>query len=154
MLNKAILMGRLTRDPELRHTQNNTSVVSFTLAVDRGFRSRNQNSDQPTADFIDIVAWQSTAEFVSKWFRKGMQVAVCGRIQTRQWKDRDGNNRTAFEVVAEEVTFADTKRAGDYQTGGNFPAASQESADAPSEARDDGNGFTEIAGGAEDELPF
>lgn len=149
MLNKAILMGRLTRDPELRHTQNNTPVVSFTLAVDRGYRRNTQNPDQPTADFIDIVAWQSTAEFVCKWFRKGMQVAVAGRIQTRRYKDRDGNDRNAVEVVADEVHFADTKRADDYQQGGNAfaaPAAAQPAAPAA-------NDFAEIAGG-EEELPF
>jgi len=152
MLNKAILMGRLTRDPELRHTQNNTPVVSFTLAVDRGYRSRsNQAGDQPTADFIDIVAWQATAEFVCKWFRKGMQVAVAGRIQPRRYQDRDGRDRTAVEVVADEVHFADTKRSDDYQ-GGGAPAPQyaprREAAPAPSV-----NDFTEITG-AEDELPF
>lgn len=152
MLNKAILMGRLTRDPELRHTQNNTPVVSFTLAVDRGFRSRsNQNSDQPTADFIDIVAWQSTAEFVCKWFRKGMQVAVCGRIQTRKYRDRDDRDRTAVEVVADEVHFADTKRSEDYPSGGIPSRADMPRAAAPAS---NANDFTEITGDAEDELPF
>ena len=109
MLNKAILMGRLTRDPELRHTQSNIPVASFTLAVDRGY-SRNNDSGQQTTDFINIVAWRNTAEFVSKWFRKGQLVAVTGRIQVRTWKDRDGNNRNSFEVVADECFFAESRR--------------------------------------------
>lgn len=109
MLNKAILMGRLTRDPELRHTQSNIPVASFTLAVDRGY-SRNNDSGQQTTDFINIVAWRNTAEFVSKWFHKGQLVAVSGRIQMRNWKDRDDNNRTSFEIVADECFFAESKR--------------------------------------------
>ena len=84
MLNKAILMGRLTADPELRHTQNNTPVTSFTLAVNRSYGKNEQT------DFIDVVAWQRTAEFVSQWFHKGMLVAVAGRIQTRTWEDKTG----------------------------------------------------------------
>lgn len=107
MLNKSILMGRLTRDPELRYTQSNVPVVSFTLAVDRVYKKDN---DAVNCDFIDIVAWRGTAEFVSKWFRKGQLVAVSGRIQTKNWKDKDGNNRTAVEVVADEVFFAESKK--------------------------------------------
>lgn len=108
MLNKVVLMGRLTKAPELRHTQNDIPVVSFTLAVDRGF-SKNKEVQQ-TTDFINIVAWRGTAEFVSKWFSKGQLVAVSGRIQSRTYKDRDGNNRAAVEVVADEVFFAENKR--------------------------------------------
>ena len=104
MLNKVILMGRLTADPELRHTQSNIPVTSFTLAVERTFGQDKQT------DFLDIVAWRNTAEFVSKWFRKGMLVAVSGRIQTRSWEDAQGNKRKAVEVVADEVFFAQTKR--------------------------------------------
>lgn len=111
MLNKAILMGRLTRDPELRYTQSNIPVSSFTLAVDRGY-SRNNDSGQQNTDFINIVAWRNTAEFVSKWFRKGQLVAVSGRIQVRNWQDRDGNNRTTTEIVADECFFAESKRDG------------------------------------------
>lgn len=106
MLNKAILMGRLTADPELQQTPGGTAVTSFTLAVNRSY---SKNSEQQT-DFIDIVAWRSTAEFVAKWFRKGMQVAVSGRLQTRNWEDRQGNRRKAVEVVADEVYFAEAKR--------------------------------------------
>lgn len=106
MLNKTILMGRLTADPELRKTQNGTSVTSFTLAVNRYAKQ----GEQQQADFIDIVAWSATADFVCKWFRKGMQVAVAGRLQTRMWEDKQGNKRKAVEVVAEEVHFAEPKR--------------------------------------------
>ena len=105
MLNKTILMGRLTRDPELRHTQSNIPVATFTLAVDRGY-----TTDNPQADFINIVAWRGTAEFVSKWFKKGQLVAISGRIQSRNYTDKNGNNRTAVEVVADECFFAEGKK--------------------------------------------
>ena len=108
MLNHIVLMGRLTRDPELRRTQSSIPVVSFTLAVDRDFSSRDGGERQ--TDFIDIVAWRSTAEFAAKWFTKGMQVAVSGKIQTRTWEDKQGNKRKSVEVVADEVFFADSKR--------------------------------------------
>lgn len=156
MVNKVVLMGRLTRDPELRHTQNNTPVTTFTLAVDRGGR-RSSDPNQQTADFIDIVAWQATAEFVSKWFRKGQLVAVCGRIQTRKWTDNEGKNRTATEVIAEEVHFAEPKRDNYGSNGGYAQDGNRSSGYAPSDNREapasGGNGFTEIAGD-EDELPF
>ena len=103
MLNKVILMGRLTSDPELRHTQSNTPVTSFTLAVDRSYKDKQ-------TDFIDVVAWRSTAEFAFKYFRKGQLVAVVGSIQTRTWEDKQGNKRKAVEVVADEVHFAEAKR--------------------------------------------
>ena len=95
MLNKAILMGRLTRDPELHHTQSNTAVCSFTLAIDR---DRKSPSGERQTDFIDCVAWGKQAEFVAQWFTKGMMAIVIGRIQSRQWQDQHGNNRTAIEV--------------------------------------------------------
>ena len=105
MLNKAILMGRLTADPEMRSTPNGKKVCSFTLAVNR------PGKDAGT-DFIDIVAWEKTAEFVCKYFTKGQQMAVAGRIQTRSWEDNGGNKRKAVEVVAEEVHFAEGKKDG------------------------------------------
>ncbi|MBQ2742311.1 MAG: single-stranded DNA-binding protein [Oscillospiraceae bacterium] len=108
MLNKVILMGRLVREPELRHTQEGVPVVSFALAVDRGFRRDEQN-----ADFINIVAWRGTAEFVSKWLSKGQLVAVSGRLQVRTYKDRDGNNKDTVEVVVDEVFFGEGKRGGE-----------------------------------------
>ena len=115
MLNKAILMGRLTADPELRHTQNNIPVTSFTLAVDRTFGQDKQT------DFLDIVAWRNTAEFVSKWFRKGMLVAVSGRIQTRTWEDKQGNKRKSVEVVADEAFFAESKKDSTPRSGSDAP---------------------------------
>ena len=105
MLNKAILMGRLTADPALRHTQSNRPVTSFALAVDRSYGKEQQ------ADFIDIVAWNKTAEFVCQYFRKGLLVAVEGRLQTRLWEDKQGNQRKSVEVVADRVHFAEPKRA-------------------------------------------
>ena len=113
MLNKIIIMGRLTRDPELRRTPSGTAVTSFTLAVDRDFKSQ---SGEKETDFIDVVAWRGTAEFVSKYFTKGRMAIVEGRLQIRDWTDRDGGKRRSAEVVAENVRFGESKRAsgGDY----------------------------------------
>ena len=108
MLNRIILMGRLTRDPELRHTQSGTAVASFSLAVDRDFKDRN--SGERATDFIDVVAWRQTGEFVSRYFTKGRMAVVEGRLQMRDWTDKDGNKRRSAEVVAENVYFGDSKR--------------------------------------------
>ena len=102
MLNTAILMGRLTSDPELRYTPNNTAVTSFTLAVERSYVKSGTDRQ---VDFIDVVVWRQTAEFVCKYFHKGQLAAVQGSIQTRSYTDKDGNKRKAFEVVAESVHF-------------------------------------------------
>mgnify|MGYP000107918548 FL=1 len=107
MLNKVIIMGRLTRDPELRRTQGGTAVTSFTVAVDRDFKSQ---SGEKETDFIDVVAWRNTGEFAAKYLAKGRMAAVEGRIQARDWQDKDGNRRKAVEVVADNVYFADSKR--------------------------------------------
>lgn len=96
-------MGRLTRDPELRRTQNGTAVTSFSVAVDRDFKSRE--SGEKATDFIDVVAWRQTAEFVCQYFTKGLQPVVEGRLQIRDWKDKDGNNRRSAEVVARQHLF-------------------------------------------------
>lgn len=107
MLNVVALLGRFTKDPELKYTQNNIPVTSFTLAVDR----RYSGSDgEKQTDFINCVAWRQTAEFVSKWFRKGQLAAVDGSIQTRKYQDRDGYNRTAVEVVVDNIHFAESRR--------------------------------------------
>lgn len=108
MLNVSVLMGRLVADPELRHTPNNIPVTSFTLAVDRSYVK--SGADRQT-DFIDIVAWRNTAEFISRYFRKGQMMVVQGSIQTRTYQDKDGNKRKAFEIVADNVNFADSKRS-------------------------------------------
>ena len=108
-------MGRLTRDTELRRTASSTAVAGFTLAVDRDFKAQN---GEKSTDVIDVVAWRNTAEFVAKYFTKGRMAVVEGRLQIRDWKDKDGNNRRSAEVVAENVYFGDSKRdgapAGDY----------------------------------------
>ena len=108
MLNKIIIMGRFTRDPELRRTGSGTAVTSFSLACDRDFKSQ---SGEKETDFIDVVAWKSTAEFVSKYFSKGRMAVVEGRLQIRDWTDKAGNKRTTAEVVADNVYFADSKRS-------------------------------------------
>ena len=108
MLNKIFVMGRLTRDPELRRTNNGTAVASFALAVDRDFKNADGTKD---TDFIDIVAWRGTAEFASKYFTKGRMAVVEGRLQIRDWTDKAGSKRTTAEVVAENVYFADSKRS-------------------------------------------
>ena len=109
-MNKVILMGRLTRDPEVRYTQtNNTLVSSFSIAVNRRF---NRPGEERQADFINVVAWSKLGEFCSKYFKKGQQVGVIGRIQTRNWEDEQGQKRYVTEVVAEEAYFADSKRDG------------------------------------------
>jgi single-strand DNA-binding protein len=106
-MNKVELIGRLTKDPEIRYTQtNNTMVASFTLAVNRRFAKEGEQQ----ADFINCIAWSKTAEFVNKYFNKGQQVAIVGRIQTRNWEDDNGQKRYATEVIAEEVYFADSKK--------------------------------------------
>ena len=117
MLNKIVLMGRLTRDPELRRTGSGIAVASFSLAVDRDFGSSANNGEKET-DFIDIVAWRHTAEFVSKYFTKGRMAVVAGRLQIRPWTDKEGNKRRSAEIVAESVYFGDSKRDGNGQQSG------------------------------------
>lgn len=114
MLNEGILMGRLTRDPELRHTQSGTAVCSFTLAIDR---DRKDANGEKQTDFIDCVAWNKQAEFVAQWFSKGMMAIVVGRIQSRKWQDQNGNNRTAIELNCEEVSFGETKKNREQSSG-------------------------------------
>ena len=150
MLNKIILMGRLTRDPELRRTQSGTAVTSFSLAVDRDFKSQ---AGEKETDFIDVVAWRNTAEFVSKYFTKGRMAVVEGRLQIRDWTDRDGGKRRSAEVIAENVYFGDSKREGgsDYSSAPAYsaPYSGYAAPAAPGGHSD----FAEI--GEEDgELPF
>ena len=120
MLNKIFIMGRLTRDPELRRTQSGTPVTSFSLAVDRDFKSQ---SGEKETDFIDVVAWRSTAEFVAKYFTKGRMAVVEGRLQMREGTDKDGNKRRSAEVVADNLYSGDARRdnggEGGSYTGGN-----------------------------------
>ena len=116
MLNHIVLMGRLTRDPELRYTQSQMPVASFSLACERDFGGRDGSERQ--TDFIDIVAWRQTAEFVSKYFTKGSMAVVSGRLQIRDWTDREGNKRRSAEVVAENVDFGESKRSREENSGG------------------------------------
>ena len=119
MLNRIIIMGRLARDPELRRTQNGTPVASFRLAVDRDFYDKA--TGERSTDWIDVVAWRATAEFVSRFFTKGRMAVVEGRLQMRDWTDKDGNKRVAAEVVAENVYFGDSKRDGEAPAyGGSY----------------------------------
>lgn len=119
MLNKVFIMGRMVRDPELRHTQSGTAVASFTLAVERDFKDKT--TGERTTDFIDCVAWRSTAEFVSRFFAKGRMAVVVGSLQIRAWEDKEGNKRRTAEVIAESVYFGDSKR--DAESGGYAPPA-------------------------------
>ena len=120
MLNHIVLMGRLTRDPELRRTGSGVAVASFTLAVDRDYAA--QGAEKET-DFVDIVAWRNTAEFVSKYFAKGRMAVVTGRLQIRNWQDKEGNKRRSAEVVADNVYFGESKRGSEgtsnYSSYGN-----------------------------------
>lgn len=135
-LNRVCIMGRLTRDPELRRTQSGTAVTSFTIAVDDDFKDKQ--TGEKKAHFIDVVAWRQTAEFVCQYFSKGRMAVVDGRLQTRSWEDNDGNKRKSVDVVADSVYFGDSKRSE-----GNDTAAAQNTAYAPAsgliEAEDDGD---------------
>lgn len=132
MLNHINLIGRLTRDPELRHTASGVAAASFTLAVERDFK--RDNGDRET-DFIDIVAWQNTAEFVSKYFTKGRMAVVSGRLQIRSWTDKEGSKRRSAEVVADNIYFGDSKK------------------DSAAPAEPPGDAFAELSGN-ESGLPF
>lgn len=139
MLNRITVMGRLTRDPELRTTPTGTPVTNFTIACDRDFVS---NNGQKETDFFDVVAWRQTAEFVSKCFAKGRMAVVEGRMQIRKWKGKDGNNRRVAEIVAENVYFGDSKK----DDGGSFGLTY---------AEQPVGGFSEIADSDDgDDLPF
>lgn len=115
MLNHIVIMGRLVRDPELRRTGSGIAVASFTVAVERDFSGKDSGGQKET-DFIDCVAWRQTGEFVSKYFTKGRMIAVSGRLQIRNWNDKDGSKRKSAEVVADNCYFADTKK--DTESGG------------------------------------
>ena len=143
-MNVICIMGRLTADPELRHTASQVPVTSFTLAVDRAFQ---QKGSERQADFIPVVAWRNTAEFICRYFRKGQKIALKGELQTRRYTDKEGNKRTAYEVVADQVYFVESKAAK--------PSAdvSAPGYDGPPAFSNAGAGdFEEITG--DDELPF
>lgn len=140
MLNTITIMGRLVRDPELRRTQSGTAVCSFTVAVDRDFQSKDGGERQ--TDFIDVVAWRQTGEFVSKYFTKGRMIVVSGSLQSRKWQDRNGQNRISWEVIADNVYFGDSKREGNG--GYDAPAYAAPAYNAPA------GGYTAPVGGTSD----
>ena len=154
MLNKVIIMGRLVKDPELRRTQSGTAVTSFRIAVDRDFKSQDGSKQ---ADFFDVIAWRATAEFVSKYFTKGRMAVVEGRLQIRDWTDKDGNKRRSAEVVADNVYFGDSKRdaesAGPYSGGYSAPSGGRSPAPSGFGAPDMGDQFAELSDD-DGELPF
>jgi single-strand DNA-binding protein len=151
MLNHITIMGRLTRDPELRTTQSGVSVTSFSVAVDRDFGGRDGGERQ--TDFIDCVAWRSTGEFVSRYFHKGSMIVVSGRLQSRKWQDREGNNRTSWEVNADNVYFGDSRRDSDSGRSDSYSNSTWSSGSGRSEAPAPSNSFRELDDG-DGELPF
>lgn len=146
MLNCAIIMGRLTADPELRTTQSGISVTSFTVAVDRAYKS----GDERQTDFINVVAWRSTADFVSRYFRKGQMIAVQGSIQVRNYEDKNGNKRTAVEIVADNVSFCGSKNEG----GSNYGAPRQDAAPAVSYQSGSAGSFSVLPDDDSQGFPF
>ena len=122
-LNKVVLAGRITADPELKQTASGISVLTFTLAVNRSYVSKSSEQGERQADFISVVAWRQTAEFISKYFKKGSAICVTGSIQTRNWQDQQGNRRYATEVVVDEAMFVDSKGEGGIPGGQYSPDA-------------------------------
>ena len=143
MFNLVVLTGRLTADPELKTTQSGISVTSFSIAVDRRYRA----GEERQTDFINIVAWRQSAEFVAKYFKKGNMIGIEGSIQTRKYTDKNGNNRTAFEVVANNVQFVESKRD-------SAPSAVEDNAPAASFSNAGANDFADLGDIADDDLPF
>ena len=152
MLNTAVIMGRLTADPELRQTPNGVSVTSFTVACDRNYSSRS-GGERP-CDFIDVVAWRQTAEFVCKYFSKGSMSIVQGSIQTRMYQDRNGNNRKAVEIQADNCMFGESKRSSSAPSTDNSyaPRAAVNTEPAPAYQSGSADSFEEIP--MDDDLPF
>lgn len=150
-LNKVILIGHLTADPELKQTPNGVAVVSFSIGVTRRF---TRSGEQPQSDFINIVAWRQTAEFISRFFKKGRAICICGSLQTRSWTDQQGNKRYATEVVADEASFVDSKPDGVSGNIGSTGASSVSGGYTPPFATDSSEsvGFEEMQ--SDDDLPF
>ena len=154
MLNHIVVMGRLTRDPELRYTQSQLPVTSFSVACDRDFGGRDGGERQ--TDFIDVVAWRSTAEFVSKYFTKGSMAVVSGRLQIRDWTDREGNKRRSAEIVADNVYFGESKRAREENGSYRAPAPSAPAGESGYRSFDEtpaASAFSELSD-TDGELPF
>ena len=159
MLNHITIMGRLTRDPELRYTQSNTPVATFRLAVDRDYTPRDGGERQ--TDFIDCVAWRSTGEFVSKYFQKGSMAVVSGRLQMREWTDKEGNRRTTAEVVADNVYFGESKKSrdeGGFGGSGGYAGGNSGSnsgyGSRPSAPASSAGAFSDLSSDDDGDLPF
>lgn len=151
MLNHIVVMGRLTRDPELRHTQAGTAVASFYLAVDRDYKDKE--TDKRGTDFINCVAWRSTGEFVSKYFAKGRMAVVEGRLQLRAWQDKERNRRVSTEILVSNVYFGDSKPKDDGSAGGKAKAGKDDDFQLPEGFGTSGDGFADLADDDGD-LPF
>ena len=150
-LNKVVLAGRMTADPELKQTASGISVLSFTIAVNRSYVSKNSDQGERQADFITVVAWRQTAEFISKYFRKGSAICVTGSIQTRSWQDQQGQKRYATEVVADEAMFVES-RGG--ENGGSQPYTTDAYSAAPSYSSNAGTAPNFEDHNTDDDLPF
>lgn len=148
-MNNICLLGRLTADPELRHTPSQVAVTSFTVAVDRSYTPKGQERQ---ADFIPVVAWRQTAEFVCRYFHKGQRIALQGSLQSRSYTDKDGNKRTAYEVVADNVFFAESKNGGAAPASHYDNQVPQYSEPQPAFSTASSGDFEEIV--SDDELPF
>lgn len=149
-LNKVVLAGRMTADPELKQTASGVSVLSFTVAVNRSYVSKNSEQGERQADFINVVAWRSTAEFISKYFRKGSAICVSGSIQTRSWQDQQGQRRYATEVVADEAMFVESRSESTSQSSYTPDAYST----APSFSSNPGSAPNFEDHNTDDDLPF
>ena len=147
-LNKVILAGRLTADPELKQTQSGISVVSFSIAVNRRFASRDAQQGQPEADFFRVTAWRSTAEFIAKYFRKGSAICITGSIQNRNWTDQQGQKHYSTDIVADEANFVESRNSQDSFA----PAADAYSAPAYATSAQSAPKFEELK--TDDDLPF
>ena len=149
-LNKVVLAGRLTADPELKQTPSGISVLTFTLAVSRSYVSKNSDQGERQADFISIVAWRQTAEFISKFFKKGSAICVCGSIQTRNWQDPQGNRHYATEVVADEAMFVESRS----DSGSQAPYTPDAYSQTPSYSSNPGSAPNFENHNTDDDLPF
>lgn len=151
-LNKVILAGRLTADPELKQTPSGVSLVTFSLAVNRRYSSRDGQGQQPEADFFRITAWRNTAEFIAKYFRKGSAICICGSIQNRSWTDQNGQKRYMTDIIADEANFVESRNAQDSMSGGMGAPDAYAAPAYSSPAHNNAPKFEEIK--TDDDLPF
>ncbi len=151
-LNKVVLAGRLTGDPELKQTQSGVSVTSFSIAINRRYSSRNNNEAEQQTDFINLVAWRQTAEFITKYFRKGSAICVTGSIQTRSWQDNQGQKRYSTEVVIDEAMFVDSRNESNAAQGASYVPDAYNATPSYSSNASAAPNFEEL--NTDDDLPF